>query len=132
MGREGGRLNAIAPGTTEAALLRGAVDHPVLGESVDALPNPLGRRAEPEEIARAICFLLSETPPTSTAACCGRTREPTRCCDPIAFSTSRYGSCATSSRRPAKTSSTSTPRSTATRPPTITLWIPALDRKGSP
>jgi len=59
-GARGVRLNAIAPGTTETALLRGAADHPVLGKSVDALPNPLGRRAEPGEIARAICFLLGD------------------------------------------------------------------------
>jgi NAD(P)-dependent dehydrogenase (short-subunit alcohol dehydrogenase family) len=58
-GEAGVRLNGIAPGTTETPLFRGAADHPVLGRSVDALPIPLGRRAKPDEIARAICFLLS-------------------------------------------------------------------------
>lgn len=58
-GARGVRLNAIAPGTTETPLFRGAADHPTLGKSVDALPCPLNRRAEPDEIAAAICFLLS-------------------------------------------------------------------------
>jgi len=30
-----------------------------LGRIVDAMPNPLGRRAKPDEIARVIRFLLS-------------------------------------------------------------------------
>ena len=58
-GDRGVRLNGIAPGPTETPLLQGAADHPVLGRSVDAMPNPLGRRAKPDEIARVIRFLLS-------------------------------------------------------------------------
>lgn len=59
-GSIGVRLNAIAPGTTETPLLRGSAEHPVLGQFVDSIPVPLGRRAQPDEIARAIRFLLSD------------------------------------------------------------------------
>ena len=59
-GAGGVRLNAIAPGTTETPLYRGAADHPVLGRAVDAIPVPLERPAQPDEIARVIRFLLSD------------------------------------------------------------------------
>ncbi|MEM7412080.1 MAG: SDR family oxidoreductase [Myxococcota bacterium] len=59
-GEAGVRLNAIAPGTTETPLFRGSADHPVLGKFVGDIPIPLGRPAQPEEIAQVICFLLSD------------------------------------------------------------------------
>jgi NAD(P)-dependent dehydrogenase (short-subunit alcohol dehydrogenase family) len=59
-GSFGVRLNAIAPGTTETPLLRGSADHPVRGQFVDSIPVPLGRRAQPHEIARVIRFLLCD------------------------------------------------------------------------
>jgi NAD(P)-dependent dehydrogenase (short-subunit alcohol dehydrogenase family) len=58
-GRAGVRLNAVAPGPVETPLLQGSIDDPELGPLVDALPIPLGRRAEPDEIAAVIEFLLS-------------------------------------------------------------------------
>jgi NAD(P)-dependent dehydrogenase (short-subunit alcohol dehydrogenase family) len=58
-GAQGVRLNAVAPGPVQTPLLQGSIDHPVLGPLVDALPVPLGRRAEPEEIAGIVCFLTS-------------------------------------------------------------------------
>jgi len=57
-GEAGVRLNGICPGATQTPLLQGALDHPVFGPGVESLEIPLGRRAEPEDIAEAIEFLL--------------------------------------------------------------------------
>jgi NAD(P)-dependent dehydrogenase (short-subunit alcohol dehydrogenase family) len=57
-GAKGIRLNAVAPGPVNTPLLQGSIDDPVLGPLVDALPVPLGRRAEPDEIAELVVFLL--------------------------------------------------------------------------
>jgi NAD(P)-dependent dehydrogenase (short-subunit alcohol dehydrogenase family) len=57
-GARGVRLNAIAPGPTMTPLLQGSLDDEKLGPLVDALPIPLGRRAQPEEMATIIDFLL--------------------------------------------------------------------------
>lgn len=59
-GAAGIRLNAIAPGTTETPMFRGAADHPEIGKAVDAIPIPQGRVAAPDEIAAIIEFLLSD------------------------------------------------------------------------
>lgn len=59
-GRAGVRLNAIAPGPVMTPLLRGSLDDATLGPLVDALPIPLGRRAEPDEIATIIAFLAGD------------------------------------------------------------------------
>jgi 3alpha-hydroxysteroid 3-dehydrogenase len=58
-GSNGVRLNAVAPGPVLTPLLQGSLDDPRLGPLVDALPVPLARRAEPDEIASVIAFLLS-------------------------------------------------------------------------
>lgn len=58
-GEAGVRLNAIAPGATQTALLEGTEKHPIWGKSASALPIPLGRKGTPEEIAGIIAFLLS-------------------------------------------------------------------------
>lgn len=55
----GVRLNAVAPGATETPLLQGVRDHKVWGAALDSVPIPLGRPAQPAEIADAISFLLS-------------------------------------------------------------------------
>jgi NAD(P)-dependent dehydrogenase (short-subunit alcohol dehydrogenase family) len=57
-GEAGVRLNGVCPGATETPLLRGALEHPVFGPGVAALDIPLGRRAEPAEIADVVAFLL--------------------------------------------------------------------------
>jgi NAD(P)-dependent dehydrogenase (short-subunit alcohol dehydrogenase family) len=56
-GQAGVRLNAVAPGPTMTPLLQGSLDDEVLGPLVDALPIPLDRRAQPDEIAAIITFL---------------------------------------------------------------------------
>ena len=55
----GVRLNLVAPGPVHTPLFQGTLDDPVLGPLVDLLPVPLGRPAEPDEIAGPIAFLLS-------------------------------------------------------------------------
>jgi len=57
-GAAGVRLNGICPGTTLTPLLQSSMDHPVYGPAVDSLEVPLGRKAEPEEMAGVIAFLL--------------------------------------------------------------------------
>lgn len=57
-GKAGIRLNGIAPGPTRTPLMEGAAAHPVWGRGVAALSVPLGRWAEPGEIAATIAFLL--------------------------------------------------------------------------
>jgi len=57
-GKAGIRLNGIAPGPTRTPLMEGAAVHPVWGKGVAALSVPLGRWAEPTEIAATISFLL--------------------------------------------------------------------------
>lgn len=55
----GVRLNLVAPGPVETPLFQGTLDDPVLGPLVDMLPIPMGRAADPFEIAAPIAFLLS-------------------------------------------------------------------------
>ncbi len=57
-GDAGIRLNAVAPGPVETPLLAGGLEDPVLGPLIEALPVPMGRRANPAEIAASIGFLL--------------------------------------------------------------------------
>ncbi len=57
-GQHGVRLNAVAPGPIETPLLQASRDDPVFGEFVDALPIPLGRTGQPDEIAGVVAFLL--------------------------------------------------------------------------
>ena len=52
-------LNAIAPGVTETPMVAETRADPVIGKYVDDFPVPVGRGADPAEIAAAICFLLS-------------------------------------------------------------------------
>lgn len=58
-GRAQVRLNAVAPGPVVTPLLQGSLDDPVLGPLIEALPIPLERRGQPDDIASAVAFLLS-------------------------------------------------------------------------
>jgi len=58
-GSAGVRLNAVAPGSTQTPLLQGAIDHPLYSKGLAGLKAPLGRNAEPKEIASVITFLQS-------------------------------------------------------------------------
>ncbi len=57
-GNAGVRLNAVAPGNTRTPLLQRMLAQPVYGRRIRALPSPLGRDAEPDEIATVVAFLL--------------------------------------------------------------------------
>jgi NAD(P)-dependent dehydrogenase (short-subunit alcohol dehydrogenase family) len=57
-GRAGVRLNAVAPGPTRTPLYQGDMDDPVTGAAVRGFKVPLGRVAEPEEIAELAGFVL--------------------------------------------------------------------------
>lgn len=57
-GKAGVRLNAVAPGPVDTPLLAGGLEDPVLGPLIEALPVPMGRRANATEIAAAVGFLL--------------------------------------------------------------------------
>jgi NAD(P)-dependent dehydrogenase (short-subunit alcohol dehydrogenase family) len=59
-GPEGIRVNAIAPGGTRTEMVRAWEEHsPGIGDRIASL-TPLGRQAEPEEIAEAAAWLLSD------------------------------------------------------------------------
>ena len=54
------RLNAIAPGLVETPLAAEQRADPVIGSLVEQFPLPLGRGAEPEELAELAAFMLSD------------------------------------------------------------------------
>jgi NAD(P)-dependent dehydrogenase (short-subunit alcohol dehydrogenase family) len=56
----GVRLNAIAPGAVQTALLQHTLDDPVVGRFVDEFPIPVGRRGTVDDIADAVWFMLIE------------------------------------------------------------------------
>jgi len=60
---DGVRANAVAPGSVDTPMLRNAVeaaDNPeAVYRAINAM-HPLGRPAQPAEIAEVICFLLSD------------------------------------------------------------------------
>jgi NAD(P)-dependent dehydrogenase (short-subunit alcohol dehydrogenase family) len=57
-GRAGVRINAIAPGPVRTPLLAGDMADPVTGAAIQNLSVPVGRFAEPDEIAELAAFLL--------------------------------------------------------------------------
>lgn len=63
------RLNSVAPGATETPMVEEMRADPLLGAAIDAYPNAIGRTGRPEEVAAAICFLLSEGAGAIVGAC---------------------------------------------------------------
>ncbi|WP_278103120.1 SDR family oxidoreductase [Microbacterium proteolyticum] len=59
-GRQGIRVNAVAPGYVRTEMVLSGLRAGTLDESSLVARTPLGRLAEPDEIARAIRFLLSD------------------------------------------------------------------------
>lgn len=55
----GVRVNAVAPGVTDTAMVRPLMDIPDMKASIERVPIPAGRWGRPEEIAAVIDFLLS-------------------------------------------------------------------------
>ena len=60
LGQKGIRMNVVAPGPTETAMLQGVREHPTFSQSLKAIPVPQGRFGEVEEITDVIEFLLSD------------------------------------------------------------------------
>ena len=58
-GKAGVRINAIAPGLTLTPMLQTQLDDPNIGDLVRAVPIPLGRFADADELAAVAVFLLS-------------------------------------------------------------------------
>lgn len=58
---DGVRMNAVAPGITKTPLSDRVFDDPDLGQAMKDFSNsvPLGTVGKPEQIANAVCFLLS-------------------------------------------------------------------------
>jgi NAD(P)-dependent dehydrogenase (short-subunit alcohol dehydrogenase family) len=54
----GVRLNMVAPGPVNTPLLEASLADKTLGPMIESLPVPVGRRANPAEIAGAVGFLL--------------------------------------------------------------------------
>jgi NAD(P)-dependent dehydrogenase (short-subunit alcohol dehydrogenase family) len=54
----GVRLNAIAPGVIDTAMVRQLRADPLIGPAIAQFPVPMGRSGRPEEIAAVVSFLL--------------------------------------------------------------------------
>ena len=53
------RLNAVAPGVVDTGMTRPLLDIDFIKDAMDQIPIPVGRWAQPAEIAESISFLLS-------------------------------------------------------------------------
>lgn len=58
-GKSGVRLNAIAPGVVDTPLLQAGLDDPRFSQAIREFLPPMGRRADPIEIAEVIAFMMS-------------------------------------------------------------------------
>lgn len=56
--KDGVRINAVAPGTTQTPLLQAGLDDPKWGDAIRGFPVPLGGFADPQQIASALAFFL--------------------------------------------------------------------------
>ncbi len=59
LGRDGVLVNAVAPGVVRTAFARPLLESPYIQAATEQ-HNPLGRFAEPEDVARVIVFLVSD------------------------------------------------------------------------
>lgn len=59
LGKQGIRLNVIAPGAVATPLHQASLDDPRFGEAVKNFVAPLGKHTEPQNIADAVSFLQS-------------------------------------------------------------------------
>lgn len=68
--RDGVRVNAVCPGEVDTPMLRSERDAPVTDAMLQKLAEsvPLGRLAQPEEIARVVLFLASDAASYMTGA----------------------------------------------------------------
>lgn len=57
-GQAGVRLNTVAPGATETPLLQAGLQDARFSESIKNFVAPMGRRAEPSEMASVVAFLM--------------------------------------------------------------------------
>ena len=60
-GAKGITINVIAPGPTETPMLQGVKDHPVISQSLNAIPIPKTRFARVDEMVDVIEFMLSDS-----------------------------------------------------------------------
>ncbi len=60
LGSRGVRINAVAPGPFLTPLLQEGLDDPATSDLIKALPIPLGRMGEPDDIADVVAWLLSD------------------------------------------------------------------------
>ena len=58
-GKQGMRLNVVAPGAVETPLHQASLDDKRFGKSVREFVAPLGRAGRPDEIASVVAFLQS-------------------------------------------------------------------------
>ncbi len=60
LGDRGVRINAVAPGPFHTPLFQEGLDDPMTSDLIKALPIPLGRIGEPDDIVEVVSWLLSD------------------------------------------------------------------------